>query len=109
MTKFLSMFLLGAVVMFGVLWFAPQLLGYKQPALSSRTNVLGVESSIEEGQVKGFVQTAINVIISRFVDSEAAAPLVETTQSVQKAVTDVQTLPDNQKAAICREICSSEK
>jgi hypothetical protein len=105
MTKFLSMFLLGALVMFGVLWFAPQLLGYKQP-LGIKTNVLGAETIVEEDKVKGFVQTAINVVISHFVDSEAAAPLVETTQSVQKAVTDVQTLPDNQKAAICREICA---
>lgn len=104
LAKTISIFLLGALFMFGILWFTPQLLGYKQSPINS--NILGAESSIDENSIKGFVQTTINVIISHFTESDAVAPLVQTTQSVQKAVTDIKTLPDTQKAAICKEICA---
>lgn len=79
------------------------------PKTSSQPDILGSNSLEEEttqGKVKTFVQNTLNQVVDQFAQSKAVAPLVETSQSVQKAVKDVQSLPDSQKAAICREICT---
>lgn len=76
--------------------------------VSPPTNVLGETSDEKENKAKTFAQGLVNKVVDSFAKSEAVKPIVETTQSVQKAVDDVKSLPDTQKAAICKEICSNQ-
>lgn len=73
---------------------------------STPSSVLGETSDEPQGKAKTFVQGLVNKVVDNFSQSEAIKPIVETTLSVQKAVQDVKSLPDVQKAAICKEICS---
>lgn len=106
--KFFFVFAAGVIVAVAVMWSIPSLLT-QQTKQSSKTNVLGAEiTSDQQDKIKSLVQQGLSMVIDHFSQSQAVAPLVETTQSVQKAVYDVQSLPDNQRTAICQEICAPD-
>lgn len=79
---------------------------------------LGQEPSQIEGQVreeiykreekaaKSVTQTIIEKVLPAAAENPVVAPLLETKQEVEQTVNTIRNLPEEQKSAICRQVCN---
>lgn len=116
--KFALFFIGGAVLAIGVTQVLPRVLinNSRQTAYYSENSsqVLGAESENQlgnqitqqaTGQLQGITQSLLQQVLYTLTKSPAFAPVNQTTRDVQTAAGEVQSLPNEQRKAICKEIC----
>lgn len=80
-----------------------QVLGDQSPSLDEKLHEAGQEGA------KKVVQAVVDKVVSHLRNNPAFDPVVKTTEDVQSTVDEVRSLPQDQKAAICAEICAPAK
>jgi hypothetical protein len=113
--KFALFFIGGVIVAVGITQVLPSVLTNKQHTSyysESASPVLGADSELGNQitqQATNKLQTATQSIVQQMLYSltqnPAFAPINETTRDVQNAASGVQSLPQEQRKAICREVC----
>lgn len=62
-----------------------------------------------EDSQKNLVEGSVEKVLSAVTESPVLAPFFKTKQQVEQTVDSVMNLPDDQKSALCKQICTVEQ
>lgn len=107
------MFLAGAFVTLLFTQIIPAAISTPAKKTNNDGKVLGVSNALEENKsvvedslLKQLTVDIVGDLLGNVTENPMLAPIFKTKEDIENTVTEVQNLPEAQKAAVCQEICS---
>lgn len=106
--KGLLVFIAGILFTLGIVYVLGGNTPFFGSAESGEVKAFSIEQEIDARR-EGFVGAVVDFVSKKVVpavdESAVVSPVKQTTQDVQKAIESVTSLPDQQRAAICKQVC----